>query len=77
MSRPLPQIWSARRQKQWGIEKSDDAWPVAEFHHFIKKTYSPGDQPDLVQAVIDFISMMTDRYARNFFEELVLPKPVG
>ena len=68
---------SSRRQSQWGEVMDKDSPPVQELHHFIAKLYSRGDWPSLSQVVIDHMSLMTDRYARNFFQEIFLPKPVG
>ena len=39
--------------------------------------YAPRDLPSLSQIVIDHLSLMTDRYARTFFQDIFLPKPVG
>jgi dGTP triphosphohydrolase len=50
---------------------------VRELHHFIQKMYGKRDRPALSQIIIDHMSLMTDRYARSFFQEIFLPKPVG
>lgn len=68
---------ASKKQKEWGLVRENDPAPVREVHHFIRKNYPRGDLPALTQILIDLISLMTDRYARNFFEELVLPKAVG
>jgi dGTPase len=68
---------ASKKQRDWGVVRDTDSAPVRELHHFISKNYPKGDLPALTQILIDMISLMTDRYARNFFEELVLPKPVG
>ncbi len=68
---------SSRRQSQWGVASEKDLPPVRELHHFIAKMYAPRDLPSLSQIVIDHMSLMTDRYARNFFQDIFLPKPVG
>ncbi len=68
---------ASKKQSEWGISREGDPAPARELHHFISKNYPPRDLPSLTQIVIDQISLMTDRYARNFFEELVLPKAVG
>jgi dGTPase len=68
---------AGRKQSQWGRVAAADAWPDRELHHFISKMYAPRELPSLSQIVIDHISLMTDRYARAVFEEIVLPKPVG
>ena len=68
---------SARRQSQWGVESEKDSPPVREVHRFIDKMYTRGDWPSLSQVVVDHMSLMTDRYARNFFQEIFLPKPIG
>jgi dGTPase len=66
-----------RPQRQWGCVRESDPMPVRELHHFIQKLYLKGHRPSLNQIVVDHISLMTDRYARNFFQEIFLPKPVG
>ena len=68
---------ASRRESQWGIVNDADPYPVRELHHFISKVYPEGDRPALTQIVVDHISLMTDRYARNFFQEIFLPKAVG
>ena len=68
---------ASRKQSQWGRVAAGDPLALEELHHFIRKMYPDEDQPDLVQIVIDHISLMTDRFARNLFEEIFLPKPVG
>ena len=67
----------SRRQREWGIVRESDPLPVRELHHFINKLYPQGRRPSLCQIVVDHISLMTDRYARNLFQEIFLPKPVG
>lgn len=68
---------SSRRQSQWGVVSEKDPPPVRELHRFIAKMYAAREQPSLAQIVIDHLSLMTDRYARSFFEDVFLPKPVG
>lgn len=68
---------SARRQSRWGMVSEKDSLAVRELHHFIEKMYGRHDRPALSQIVIDHMSLMTDRYARNYFQEIFLPKPVG
>lgn len=68
---------SSRRQAQWGALLPRDSMAVKELHHFIQKMYGKGDRPSQSQIVIDHVSLMTDRYARSFFQEIFLPKPVG
>lgn len=68
---------SSRRQSRWGKVTDKDSPAVRELHHFIEKMYAPGDRPSLSQIVIDHMSLMTDRYARSYFQEIFLPKPVG
>ncbi len=68
---------SSRRQSQWGVSMERDSAPARELHRFIAKMYAPREQPSLAQIVIDHLSLMTDRYARNFYEDIFLPKPVG
>lgn len=67
----------SRPQRQWGLVRDADPMPVQELHHFIEKLYPKGNRPSLNQIVVDHISLMTDRFARNFFQEIFLPKPVG
>lgn len=68
---------ASRRQSQWGVVLDKDQGPVRELHRFISKMYAPGDLPALSQIVVDHMSLMTDRYARNFFQDIFLPKPIG
>ena len=68
---------SSRRQSRWGVPADKDSPPVRELHRFIAKMYAPRDLPSLSQIVIDHLSLMTDRYARTFFQDIFLPKPVG
>ena len=68
---------SSRRQSKWGVPADKDSPPVRELHRFIAKMYVPRDLPSLSQIAIDHMSLMTDRYARTFFQDIFLPKPVG
>lgn len=68
---------SSRRQSRWGLPADKDSMAVRELHHFIQKMYGRRDRPALSQIIIDHMSLMTDRYARSFFQEIFLPKPVG
>ena len=68
---------ASRRQSRWGVPGDKDSPPVRELHRFIAKMYAPRDLPSLSQIVIDHLSLMTDRYARTFFQDIFLPKPVG
>lgn len=68
---------ASRRQSQWGVYSDDDPYGVRELHHFIAKMYARDEMPSLYQIVVDHMSLMTDRYARNYFEEVFLPRPVG
>ena len=68
---------AAKKQSLWGRVIPADSYPVRELHHFISKTYPVLERPSLSQIIVDHMSMMTDRYARSFFEDLMLPKPVG
>ncbi len=68
---------ASRRESQWGVVGEHDPYPIRELHHFIEKLYPRSDRPALTQIVIDHLSLMTDRYARSFFDEIFLPKAVG
>ena len=68
---------ASREQSQWGRWHASDPAPVRELHQFIEKTYALEKRPSLSQIIVDHISLMTDRYARSLFEEIVLPKPIG
>jgi dGTPase len=67
----------AKGPNEWGHARTGDPLPIRELHSFIAKTYPPDDKPALSQVIIDHLSLMTDRYARYLFEEIVLPKPIG
>ncbi len=69
-------ILSSREPSAWGVEHCDDAIPSSELQHFIAGNYPTANRPAMSQVLIDFISLMTDRYARLLFEEIVLPKPL-
>lgn len=68
---------TSKRETLWGRVKTTDPYPIRELHEFIAKTYPPGERPAISQIVVDHISLMTDRYARNIFDEIMLPKPIG
>jgi dGTPase len=68
---------SARRQNQWGMMADKDSPAVQELHHFIQKMYGKRDRPSLSQIIVDHMSLMTDRYARSYFQDIFMPKPVG
>ena len=68
---------ASRRQSQWGRDSEKVSYAAREVRHFISKMYPRDQLPSLYQIVVDHLSLMTDRYARNFFEEIFLPKPIG
>ena len=68
---------ASKAQELWGRCRETDPLPIRELHHFIAKTYPPNERPALSQIIVDHISLMTDRFARNLFDEIVLPKPIG
>jgi dGTPase len=68
---------SSRKQRLWGTPGERASEPVRELHRFIAKEYPRDDQPAQLQVVVDHISLMTDRFARAFFQDIFLPKPVG
>jgi len=68
---------ASRPQRQWGRVRESDSQAVRELHAFIGKMYAQGEQPSLSQIVVDYLSLMTDRYARSLFEEIFLPHPIG
>ena len=61
----------------WGRVRESDPFPIRELHDFVASTYPADARPSQSQVVVDHISLMTDRFARNLFEEIVLPKPIG
>lgn len=66
----------SREPSAWGLIRREDDVPVRELHHFIAGIYPRDQRPAMSQVLIDFISLMTDRYARSLYEEIVLPKPL-
>lgn len=70
---------AARDRSEWGAPRPDDPEPARELHRFIAKTYPPaaGERPPAAQLLVDHLSLMTDRYARNAFEAIMLPATVG
>ena len=68
---------ASKTQDRWGHSRETDPLPIRELHSFIAKTYPPDEKPSLSQIIVDHISLMTDRFARNLFDEIVLPKPIG
>ena len=68
---------ASRPQRQWGRALVSDSHAARELHEFIGKMYAQDGQPALSQIVVDYISLMTDRYARSLFEEIFLPHPIG
>ena len=67
----------SKEPREWGRVRSADPLPIRELHSFVAKTYPADERPSLSQVIIDHISLMTDRFARSLFEEIVLPKPIG
>lgn len=61
----------------YGCWKETDTIPVQELHKFIKRTYDKEEKISPAQIIVDYLSLMTDRFALRMFEELAIPKPVG
>lgn len=59
--------------EQWSVVDQAAPWPARYMHEFIGKMYAPGRRPEKAQIAVDWVSLMTDRFARNVFEALVLP----
>jgi dGTPase len=60
-------------QDRWGKVEAGAPWPARFLNEFIVKMYPQDRRPETVQIVVDWVSLMTDRFARNVFEALVLP----
>ena len=63
--------------ERWCAAESNASWPVRFLHEFIGKMYPADRRPDTVQIAVDWVSLMTDRFARSAFEALVLPESIG
>lgn len=59
---------------RWSEVDPSAAWPARTLHEFIGKMYAPDRRPEIAQIAVDWVSLMTDRFARNMFEALVLPE---
>lgn len=66
-----------KRQQDWGKWTALDPEPVKKLHQFIKGAYTEVNLPPALQIVVDYISLMTDRFALRLFEKLAIPMPVG
>lgn len=60
--------------EKWGVAEPSEPWPDRFLHEFIGKMYPQERRPETVQIVVDWVSLMTDRFARAVFEALVLPE---
>jgi dGTPase len=63
--------------EQWTVVDARSPWPAHFLHEFIGKMYQADRRPDTVQIAVDWVSLMTDRFARSAFESLVLPESIG
>ena len=61
---------------QWTVVDARSPWPAHFLHEFIGKMYPADRRPDTVQIAVDWVSLMTDRFARSAFESLVLPESI-
>jgi len=66
-----------KRQQDWGKWTALDPEPVKKLHQFIKGAYTEVNLPPALQIVVDYVSLMTDRFALRLFEKLAIPMPVG
>lgn len=60
--------------ERWSAADPSAPWPAKYLHEFIGKMYAPDRRTETAQIVVDWVSLMTDRFARNVFEALVLPE---
>ncbi len=67
-----------KSKNEYGIwDELSDPLPVKKLHKFIKNTYMDNQIMDIsdVQLIVDYLSLMTDRFALRMFEHLVMPEP--
>lgn len=64
---------------KYGKWDAKDPIPVQKLHEFIKTTYDEDEKSNIstLQIIIDYLSLMTDRFALRMFEHLAIPEPVG
>lgn len=58
-------------------DEGRDSIPVQRLHRFIKNTYDESERKEIstVQLIVDYLSLMTDRFALKMFDQLVMPEP--
>ena len=59
-------------------DAQSDSVPVQKMHAFIKNTYDESQRKETstVQFLVDYLSLMTDRFALRMFKHLVIPEPI-
>ncbi len=67
----------SKNRSKWGSGKKDDPIPVQKLHKFIMNTYTEDEKNEIsvIQTIVDYLSLMTDRFALRMFEHLVMPEP--
>lgn len=70
---------SSKPLNKYGKWDAKDPIPVQKLHEFIKGSYDENEKRNIssVQIIIDYLSLMTDRFALRMFEHLAIPEPVG
>lgn len=69
---------ASKSSSKYGVwDEARDPIPVQKLHKFIKNTYDDSQRKDLsdIQLIVDYLSLMTDRFALRMFEHLVMPEP--
>ncbi|MCK4307162.1 HD domain-containing protein [candidate division WOR-3 bacterium] len=69
----------SKNKNEWGCWNIVDPVPTQKLHEFIKGTYSNDEKNKIsvIQTVVDYLSLMTDRFALRMFGHLAIPEPVG
>ncbi len=70
----------SKSSTKYGIwDENKDTIPVQRLHKFIKGTYNEDVKEEISndQIIVDYLSLMTDRFALRMFEHLAIPEPVG
>jgi dGTPase len=67
----------SKKRTEWGHPKQEDPYPVKKLHQFIGNTYLDVEKNTIsvVQTIVDYLSLMTDRFALKIFEHLAIPEP--
>ncbi|MCK4427859.1 MAG: HD domain-containing protein [candidate division Zixibacteria bacterium] len=67
----------SKERTEWGHSEKEDPYPVRKLHQFIGNIYLDEEKNKIkvLETIVDYLSLMTDRFALKIFGHLAIPEP--